>query len=63
MKNGHFFHGQNRKCIIFFPSLSKFTFKLETMGKFAGRKPQKAKPASKKKKEPETFEECMEGER
>lgn len=45
---------------FFFPSLSKFTFKLETMGKFAGRKPQKAKPASKKKKEPETFEECME---
>lgn len=47
---------------FFFHHLSKFTFILETMGKFAGRKPQKAKPAPKKKKEPETFEECMEGE-
>jgi hypothetical protein len=31
------------------------------MGKFSGKKPQKAKPVSKKKKEPETFDECMEG--
>jgi hypothetical protein len=30
------------------------------MGKFTARKPQKPKAASKKK-EPETFEECMEG--
>lgn len=32
------------------------------MGKFSGKKPQKAKPVPKKKKEPETFDECMEGE-
>jgi hypothetical protein len=34
--------------------------KQPVMGKFTARKPQKPKAASKKK-EPETFEECMEG--
>lgn len=43
----------------FFPTVKAFI--LVTMGKFSGRKPQKAKPVPKKKKEPETFEECMEG--
>jgi hypothetical protein len=33
------------------------------MGKFSAKKPQKPKPVPKKKKEPENFEECMEGKR